>query len=35
LLNMQKRIKLLGGTLEFKNGQGLTVEFRVPLKSDV
>jgi len=33
LLNMQKRIKFLDGALNFKNGNGLTVEFKVPLKS--
>ena len=33
LLNMQKRIKLLGGALELRNGQGLTIEFWVPLKT--
>jgi len=33
LLNMQKRIKVLNGVLDFKNGNGLTVEFKVPLKS--
>src|SRR5688572_225324 len=33
LLNMQKRIKFLNGALDFKNGNGLTVEFKVPLKS--
>ena len=33
LLNMQKRIKFLDGALDLKNGNGLTVEFKVPLKS--
>ena len=33
LLNMKKRIQLLGGVLDFKNGNGLTVEFKVPLRT--
>jgi signal transduction histidine kinase len=33
LLNIQKRIELLHGILDFKNGNGLTVEFTVPLKT--
>jgi signal transduction histidine kinase/streptogramin lyase len=34
LLNIQKRIKFLGGVLDLKNNNGLTVEFKIPLKVD-
>jgi signal transduction histidine kinase len=32
LLNMQKRVTLLGGTLNLRNYEGLTIEFNIPLK---
>jgi signal transduction histidine kinase len=31
LLNMKKRIEILGGKLNMKNGNGVTLEFEVPL----
>jgi signal transduction histidine kinase len=31
-LNMQKRIEVLGGKLTLSNGEGVTLEFSVPIR---